>query len=293
VPEDRKADRHARLRDLEAGAAKADVALIGVVRDGRRRYGTGPQPEARAGDALVIEADPAALDEFRAAQTSNPQGRQRRGRRGRRGDAGRGGGARRRAHRGQDGESIGLAWRQNTTLMGIARQGRRITKSLRKTVIEPGDILLLLAPSDRAEDVVSWLGGMTLADRGLAVTQETKTWTAIAVFAGAVAGRAGADLPARRARGSSRWLRRHAHRAAVGALRRHRMARRRSAGLHDPARRALETSGGTALIADGLVTLTEGLARLGDPDGPDGGDDDAVGHPQQHGDGNRGGARRR
>jgi Trk K+ transport system NAD-binding subunit len=43
-------------------------------------------------------------------------------------------------------ESVGLAWRQNTTLMGIARQGRRITKSLRKTVIEPGDILLLLAP---------------------------------------------------------------------------------------------------------------------------------------------------
>jgi di/tricarboxylate transporter len=30
-----------RLRDLEADAAKADVALIGVVRDGRRRFGTG------------------------------------------------------------------------------------------------------------------------------------------------------------------------------------------------------------------------------------------------------------
>jgi Trk K+ transport system NAD-binding subunit len=58
-------------------------------------------------------------------------------------------------------EAVGLAWRQNTTLMGIARQGQRITKSLRKTVIEPGDILLLLAPADRAEDVVAWLGGMS------------------------------------------------------------------------------------------------------------------------------------
>jgi hypothetical protein len=47
-------------------------------------------------------------------------------------------------------------------------------------VIEPGDILLLLAPADRAEDVVAWLGGMVLADRGLSVTQETKTWAAIA-----------------------------------------------------------------------------------------------------------------
>jgi hypothetical protein len=58
-----------RLRDLEADAAKADVALIGVVRDGRRRYGTGRNLKLAAGDVLVIEADPAALDEFRAAQS--------------------------------------------------------------------------------------------------------------------------------------------------------------------------------------------------------------------------------
>jgi Trk K+ transport system NAD-binding subunit len=136
---------------------------------------------------LVIEADPAALDEFRAGQnletpkTSSGAGA-----------VGDGvtlveavvpDGAR---IAGKTAEAVGLAWRQNTTLMGIARQGQRITKSLRKTVIEPGDILLLLAPADRAEDVVSWLGGMVLADRGLAVTQETKTWAAIAVFAGAV-----------------------------------------------------------------------------------------------------------
>jgi di/tricarboxylate transporter len=47
-----------RLRDLEADAAKADVALIGVVRDGRRRYGTGRNLKLAAGDMLVIEADP-------------------------------------------------------------------------------------------------------------------------------------------------------------------------------------------------------------------------------------------
>jgi hypothetical protein len=49
VPEGRKAGGRKRLRDLEADAAKADVALIGVVRDGRRRFGTGPQPQARGG----------------------------------------------------------------------------------------------------------------------------------------------------------------------------------------------------------------------------------------------------
>jgi di/tricarboxylate transporter len=176
-----------RLRELEADAAKADVALIGIVRDGRRRFGTGRNLRLAAGDMLVIEADPAALDEFRAAEgletPSSSSGA---------GAVGDGvtlveavvpDGAR---IAGKTVESVGLAWRQNTTLMGVARQGQRITKSLRKTVIEPGDILLLLTPADRAEDVVSWLGGMTLADRGLSVTQETKTWAAIAVFAGAV-----------------------------------------------------------------------------------------------------------
>jgi uncharacterized protein with PhoU and TrkA domain len=39
-----------RLRDLEADAAKADVALIGVVRDGRRRFGTGRNLKLAAGD---------------------------------------------------------------------------------------------------------------------------------------------------------------------------------------------------------------------------------------------------
>ena len=32
----------------------------------------------------------------------------------------------------------------------------------------------------------NWLGGLTLADRGLAVTQDHKTWAAIGIFAAAV-----------------------------------------------------------------------------------------------------------
>jgi di/tricarboxylate transporter len=82
-------------------------------------------------------------------------------------------------------EAVGLAWRQNTTLMGIARRGQRITKSLRKTVIEPGDILLLLAPGPGR-------GRGGLARRhgpgrpGAVGDQETKTWAAIGLFAGAV-----------------------------------------------------------------------------------------------------------
>jgi di/tricarboxylate transporter len=249
-----------RLRDLEADAAKADVALIGVVRDGRRRYGTGRNLKLAAGDVLVIEADPAALDEFRAGQNlETPKTAS---------GAGALGdgvalveavvpeGAR---IAGKTVEAVGLAWRQNTTLMGIARRGQRITKSLRKTVIEPGDIVLLLAPQDRAEDVVAWLGGMVLADRGLSVIQETKTWAAIAVFAGAVVlaalgliylpvalGIVVLAFVAMRIVPLSELYERIEWPVVV------------LLGSMIPLGAALETSGGTALIADGLVGLTGG-----------------------------------
>jgi hypothetical protein len=58
---------------------------------------------------------------------------------------------------------------------------------MRKTVIEAGDILLLLAPQDAANDVIEWLDCLPLADRGVAVTENSKVWLAIGLFAGAVA----------------------------------------------------------------------------------------------------------
>lgn len=66
VPEDSK-QIGKRLAELEEDAEKADVAIVGLLRDGKRRYGRARNSELRAGDALVIEATPDALDEFRAA----------------------------------------------------------------------------------------------------------------------------------------------------------------------------------------------------------------------------------
>lgn len=41
-------------------------------------------------------------------------------------------------------EAVGLAWRQSAVLMGISRGDTRIKNQVRKTPIQPGDILLLL-----------------------------------------------------------------------------------------------------------------------------------------------------
>ncbi|WP_428539364.1 SLC13 family permease [Profundibacter sp.] len=189
VPEDSK-HIGKRVRDLTEVADKNDVAILGLVRDGKRRYGTAQNVKLQAGDALVLEASPDALDEFRAALSLDFAESKRQEALQADGDGlqivevvvpedSR--------INGKTAQAIGLGWRQRTVLMGISRSGRRITKQVRKTVVRAGDILLLLVPQDKAADVTEWLGCLPLADRGLAVTDEKKVWLAIGMFAAAVA----------------------------------------------------------------------------------------------------------
>lgn len=259
LPEDSKLEG-TRLRDLEGAAAEADVAILGILRDGKRRFGTGRNLALKAGDVLVLEASPEALDEFRVGQNLEPSET---------GNAQATGDGVSFVEMvvpddariaGKTAENVGLIWRHRTTLMGIARRGTRITKRLRKTVVEPGDILLLLAPSDSADDVVSWLGGLTLADRGLTVTNDSKTWAAIGLFAAAVmAASLGIVylpvalgivavgyillkiLPLSEIYDHIEW-------PVVVLL-----------GSMIPLGAALDSSGGTELIAGTLVDLTEGM----------------------------------
>ena len=262
LPEDSK-HIGKRLSELEEDAEKADVAILGLVRGGKRLYGTQKNTTLRAEDALVIEAAPDALDEFRTALSLNFADEARE--------------AHLRAEgegvqvievvvtensrlKGRTAQTVGLSWRQRTVLMGISRQGRRITKQVRKTPIRTGDILLLLTPSDRAADVVDWLGCLPLADRGLAVTEDKKTWLAIGLFGAAVLAASFGLVYLPIALGAvvvayvlSRIvplseLYHHIEWPVVVLL-----------GSMIPLGAALETSGGTELIAGALIGLTKGL----------------------------------
>ena len=261
LPEDNKLVGQ-RLRDLLEPAEKADVAILGLIRDGKRRFGTGRNLELQASDILVLEAAPEALDEFRTATRLDfvPEGHAI--------DDVVGEGvtltevvildSSRIA--GRTAQSIGLSWRKRTVLMGIARRGQRITKRLRQTVIEPGDILLLLTPTETTDDVIDWVGGLALADRGLAVTQDRKTWAAIGLFGAAVAAASFGLLYLPIALGlvvigyvlakilPLAEIYDHIEWPVVVLL-----------GSMIPLGAALETSGGTELIAGALVALTQGM----------------------------------
>ncbi|WP_281708854.1 SLC13 family permease [Phaeobacter italicus] len=252
-----------RLGSLDEEADKADVAILGLIRNGKRLYGRAAGQILRAGDALVLEATPEALDEFRSATSLDFA------------DAARqekltaaGEGLElievvvpeTARIKGRTAQSLGLAWRQNTVLMGLARQGRRLTSHIRQQEIEAGDILLLLCPRDRGADVTEWLGCLPLAERGLSVTANDKTWLAIALFAGAVLAASlgliylpialglvvvayvlSKILPLAELYDHIEW-------PVVVLL-----------GSMIPLGAALDSAGGTALIADSLLALTEGL----------------------------------
>ncbi|WP_299373145.1 SLC13 family permease [uncultured Tateyamaria sp.] len=252
-----------RVGEMEEDAEKADVAIIGLVRDGQRRYGRARNAQLRAGDVLVLEATPDALDEFRTATGLAVADAKREEKLKAAGD-----GVEiievvvtdQSRLIGRTAQSVGLSWRQSTVLMGISRGGTRVTKQIRKTEIRAGDILLLLVPRDTGTDVTQWLGALPLAERGLAVTADDKVWLAIGLFAAAVAAASVGLLYLPIALGlvvvayvlskivPLSELYTHIEWPVVVLL-----------GSMIPLGAALESSGGTELIAGWLVTLTAGM----------------------------------
>ncbi len=155
MPEDSK-QIGKRLSELEETAEKSDVTIIGLMCNGKRRYGRAQNAELRAGDAIVLEATPDALDEFRSTLNLAVADQDRED----------------RLHAdgegveiievvvtaesrlaGRTAQAVGLAWRKSTVLLGISRRGRKITAQLRKTELQAGDIVLLLVPRDTGDDV--------------------------------------------------------------------------------------------------------------------------------------------
>lgn len=252
-----------RFAELEPDAEKTDVALLGLIRDAKRRYGRARNALLQGGDTLVLEATPEALDEFRAALELDFSDTQRE--------------ERLRAVgeglevvevvvpeesriTGKTAQALGLSWRQSTVLMGISRSGTTIARHVRQTQVEAGDILLLLCPRDHGPDVTEWLGCLPLAERGLSVTANEKMWLAIGLFAGAVAAASFGLIYLPMALGLVAMgyvlanilpvsqIYDHVEWPVVVLL-----------GSMIPLGVALEKSGGTELIANALVGLTGGL----------------------------------
>ncbi|HEY5641803.1 MAG TPA: SLC13 family permease [Woeseiaceae bacterium] len=175
-----------RIRDLDDLAGKADVEIIGLIRQGRRLPGLARIAEIRADDILVLEATPGSLDEALGILQLEYVGK------------GEGvlGEEDLVLHEvvvpessrlaGRSAASLRLLYRHRVALVGVSRQGRRFREKVRALDLEAGDVLLLLGAEERLQDVTGELGLLPLADRGQRVIQREKAWLAVALFAGAI-----------------------------------------------------------------------------------------------------------
>ncbi|MDO5704466.1 MAG: SLC13 family permease [Paracoccus sp. (in: a-proteobacteria)] len=250
------------VADLDEAADKADLSILAVHRGKARLPGLTRAIVLEPGDMLVVEAAPAALDEFRSdLRLAFPDGH---------GDS--------IPRAGGDGESLvecvvperarvvghtarglRLSSEYNTVLMGIQRRGRTIRQNLRHVRIEPGDILLLLIPNDRAEEVIAALGCLPLDGARLTVTKESRMWLAVGMFIAAVAATTMGWVTMPIALGcvvvgyvlfkilSPDEIYTNIDWPVIVLL-----------GAMIPLGLAMDTTGGSALLASGLVAITQG-----------------------------------
>lgn len=175
--------------DLYPVADEKDVAIIGLIRNGRRVRGFARREAIKSGDYLFVEGDPKAIEAFMGAAKLEFAGSEQHK-----------GGLNNDALSlieaiapdnariiGRSSFDMRLLYGHSVTLLGISRQGRRVQKRVRHEEIRPGDVLLLLGTPERLESACAWLGVLPLEGRKTGVMQRNKAWLAIAGFAVAIA----------------------------------------------------------------------------------------------------------
>jgi len=148
-------------------------------------------------------------------------------------------------------------------LLGIARHGRRVRTRLGKIRLQTGDVLLLQGPSETMASTLAELGCLPLAERSLKIGRPRRLLWAGVIFMLAIAATVTNLLPVQIA-------------FVAGAVAVVLAGIVRPGEIYDsidwpvivllgamiPVGQALETTGGAALIADGMTALGRDLAPV-------------------------------
>ena len=178
-----------RVSDLYPLASEHDIAVLGLIRRGRRLTGFARYEEICKGDHIVVEGDPKSIEAFLGSAALGFAGEEKH-------DVGLTSPSLALIETivpdssrivGRCSYDLRLLTRHGITLLGVSRQGTRFRDRVRKLNIKAGDVLLLLGPQERLDEVVSWLGVLPLADRQHAVIQRNKAMLAVGLFLGAIA----------------------------------------------------------------------------------------------------------
>ena len=254
-------DKPLTVGELHPVAEDKDVAIIGLIRNGRRIRGFARGEPIKSGDFLMVEGDPKAIESFMGAAKLDFAGSERHKER-------LSGNALSLIEAivpdnarvaGKTALNMRLLNNHSVTLLGISRQGRRIQKRVRHEQIRPGDVLLLLGTAGGLEDACTWLGVLPLEGRQTGMIQRNKAWLAIGGFilaiAAAVTGLT--ELPV----ALSACVALYAATGLIGGSEVYNAVEWKVIvllGSLIPLGEAFEQAGNAELIADGIVALTTG-----------------------------------
>ncbi len=255
-----------KVRDLDEVAEKHQVTVLGLIRGGKRLAGMARREVIRKGDLLVIEGGATDIDKLVTAlkveyvgvegskasllktedialmEVAVPPGSRAEGR---------------------NAQNLRLRYRYGVNLLAISRQGKPFRERVQNVEILAGDVLLLQGTADDLPEVVNRLGLLPLAGRGLQVGKRSQAGICVGIFAVAIAAAAMGVLalpialacaaavvvllgivPLRDVYHSIDW-------SVIVLL-----------GAMIPIGAALESTGGTQLIAGALVDLSAGLPAV-------------------------------
>ncbi len=264
VPEDSKVSGKS-IDEIEH-LVDDDAVIVGWVRGESRRLVPHGYEQVRDGDLLIVEADPAALKELITAtdlllEEEHEFSRE---------DLGSDevviyeaivGTA--SSMRGRTPATLRLRTRHGLNLLAVARQGRKVKRRLSHVKFQPGDVLLLQGPEERVQAALGEFGLMPLAERDVNISRPRHLMVSTGIFLAAILTVVAGVLPAH-----------IAFVAAVAALALLNVVKRDELysavdwpvivllGAMIPVGTALELSGGTALLADGMLALTGNMGAV-------------------------------
>jgi len=250
------------LHELE-DELEGEVTAVGLIRGERRILSRVRHEPLRAGDVVIVRADPSAMDKFVEAsglelvpeedvsekhlrsedvalmEAVVPRGAYIEGR---------------------TASGVHLRRRFGLNLLALARQGKPVSERLSRVTVRAGDVLLLQGEVDALPDAVRAMGCLPLAARGLKLGRPRQLYLPLGVFAAAVGATAAGLAPVYIAFG-----------VAVALLLLLDLIPAREAyeaidwpvlvllGSMIPLGSALETTGGTELIAGAIAGFDETL----------------------------------
>lgn len=175
------------IRELGKTAEEHDTLIVGLVRKGKRLPGKALHETIQKSDMLIIEANPKALESLSGdLKLSYSKSAKHNGSLA---------GTLSMSEAtvpldarivGQSAENVRLLYRHGVMLLGISRQGKMLRERVRKTSIKAGDVLLLMGEQEQLDEVITWLGALPLEKRDIQVVQREKAGLAISLFAIAI-----------------------------------------------------------------------------------------------------------